>query len=397
MSHKEYTSPPAVLVVDDNPNNLEILGGFLQKEGMDVEFALDGKTALNWLENKPFDLILLDINMPGMDGYEVCSRIKGNPMLKETPIIFITANIDSESIIKGFESGAVDYITKPFIQNELLARVKSQLDIKKTKDKLLLYLSEIEDQNRNKKDSIEYARKIQKALLSSSSVKTESLPENFILLLPKDILSGDFYWHCKVNNNIVLTVMDCTGHGVPGALMSILGVALLNETVLHEKITEPDKILESLRKKMINSLGQNHENLKVKDTIEGTVITYNLETGVLDFSGAFNPLIHIHNNELKEIKGDKTPIGFYEWMGKFTRKTITIEKGDIIYLFSDGYIDQFGGPESKKIMSKRFRELLFKNHNLPLASQKAKLLDYLNNWKGDVEQTDDILVAGIRF
>jgi serine phosphatase RsbU (regulator of sigma subunit) len=137
--------------------------------------------------------------------------------------------------------------------------------------------------------------------------------------------------------------------------------------------------------------------IKVKDGMEGSVISYDPESGLLNFSGTCNPIIHIHDHELKEIKADRMSIGYYEWMGKFTLKTINIEKGDIIYLYSDGYVDQFGGTESKKIMSKRFREMLYKNHNLPLASQKAKLLDYLNNWKGDGEQTDDILLAGIRF
>ena len=335
--------------------------------------------------------------MPGMDGFEVCSLLKKNPSYSETPIIFITAKTDSESIIKGFESGAVDYITKPFIKSELLARVRLQVDIKKSKDKILLYLNKIEVQNRYMKDSIGYARKIQNSILSSSSVILADIPDNFILLLPKDIISGDFYWHCKLNNKIVLAVMDCTGHGVPGALMSILGVTLLNEIVLHENIMEPDKILESLRRKTISSLGQDQEAMKVKDGMDGSVINYDPDTGVLNFSGGFNPVIHIHNHEITVIKGDRLPIGYYERIGKFTLKTINIEKGDIIYLFSDGYKDQFGGPKSKKIMAGRFRELLLKFHDLPLIAQKTELLDYLNKWKGDEEQTDDILIVGIRF
>ena len=396
MTQEKYADRTTILIVDDNAKNLEVLGGFLKKEGMTVEFALDGSAALNWLEKCHFDVILLDIMMPGMNGYEVCSHIKSNPLTRETPVIFITAQTDTESIIKAFEYGAVDYITKPFIQSELLARIKSQAVIKKSNEKILLYIDKIEYQNRNIKGSLEYARNIQNALRSSSS-ELLSFSDTFILQLPKDIVSGDFYWHCKIEDKAILAVMDCTGHGVPGALMSILGTILLDEIILREKITEPDRILESLRTKIISSLGQDKNTLKVKDTMEGSVIRYDSAYDLLHFSGAFNSMIHIHNNKIKEIRGDRTPVGYYEWMGKFSLKTINIEKGDTVYLFSDGYMDQFGGPESKKIMSKRFREILLKYHRLPMASQKAELLDNLNKWMGEEEQTDDILIAGIRF
>jgi len=158
-----------------------------------------------------------------------------------------------------------------------------------------------------------------------------------------------------------------------------------------------DKILESLRKKLIRSLGQNQVIISVKDGIEGSIVNYNLESGVLLYAGTLNPIIHISDNKMNEIKADRIPIGFYEKQVNFSLKTINIKKGDIIYLFTDGYFDQFGGPDTKKIMSKRFSELLFKNHNLPLRSQKKKLIDYLKWWQKDEEQTDDILIVGIQF
>lgn len=394
---ENYSQPGSILVVDDNPRNLQVLGGLLQKEGMNVEFALDGNTALDWLAKKTFDLVLLDIMMPVMDGYQVCSLIKINPSTKDIPVIYITAKTDSESIVKGFETGGIDYITKPFIPSELLARVRSQLEIKQSKKKILLYLKEIEEKNRDLQDSIEYASNIQNAVLGGSSCKFTCWPDNFILYLPKDIVSGDFYWSCKVKDITVLAVMDCTGHGVPGALMSILGVTLLNEIVLHEGILQPDKILEYLRKKLIDALGQYHNKARIKDGMEGSVISFNTRSEILYYSGAFNPLYHIHNHELNLIKADKIPIGYFEREDKFTLKNIPIKKSDIIYLSSDGYFDQFGSAESKKIMSKNFMDLLAKNHNLPMSSQKKELISFLNHWKGDDEQTDDILVVGIKF
>ena len=397
MNPNEDNNAPAILVVDDNPNNLQVLGGFLKQEGLKVEFAMDGVSALEWLENKPFDLILLDIMMPGMDGYEVCSLIKKNPSWSEIPVIFITAKTDSESIVKGFNSGGVDYITKPFIQNELMARVKSQVDIKKSKEKILLYLREIENRNRNIRESIEYARTIQTAFLAASTSELTGLPESFILSQPKDIVSGDFYWHYNLNDTVILAVMDCTGHGVPGAFMSILGASILNEIIINTHIVQPDEILIHLREKIIQSLGQNKGTMKVKDGIDGCVIRFDPEAATLEFSGTFNPLILIHNHEISDIAGDRIPIGYFETMKNFSLKTIKIEKGDIIYMYSDGFIDQFGGPENKKIMSKRFKELLLEHHNLPMSVQKEKLIDFLKQWIGVREQTDDILVVGIRF
>jgi phosphoserine phosphatase RsbU/P len=387
----------SVLVVDDNPQNLQVLGGLLQRENMDVEFALDGKAALSWLDKKIFDLILLDIMMPGMDGYEVCKTIKNNPLHNEVPVIFITAKTDTESIIKGFETGGVDYITKPFIPNELLARVKSQVNIKKSKEEILTYLKEIEISNKNIKDSIEYARNIQKTVLKTSLAKIGDFPEYFILYLPKDIVSGDFYWYYRSDDSFILAVMDCTGHGVPGAFMSILGITLLNEIVVHKGIQKTDEILENLRSEIKYSLGQNQDKMRVKDGMDGAIINYNTKTGILGYSGAFNPLLLIHNSELIKIDPDRFPIGYYEKETRFSRREIKIEKNDIVYMFSDGYVDQFGGTEKRKIMYPAFKNLLLKIHELPLADQKTELQNYLNNWKKELEQTDDILVVGIRF
>lgn len=388
---------PVILIVDDNPKNLQVLGGLLQREGLDVEFALDGNTAVDWLRKKSFNLVLLDIMMPDMDGYEVCRIIKNDQGLKDLPVIFITAKTDTENIIKGFETGGVDYITKPFIPEELMARVRSQIHIQKSKEKILSYTKEIEIKNRNIKDSIEYARNIQKAVMDNAVTQTTIVPENFVLYLPKDIVSGDFYRYYMVGDICILAVMDCTGHGVPGAFMSILGITLLNEIILYDRILSPEKILESLRDKIMNSLAQNEDKTIVKDGIEGSVVSYDTKRRILSYAGSFNPMLYIHENNMEVIKADRIPIGYFEKKGKFTLKSIQVEKGDIIYLYTDGYIDQFGGPEIRKIMTKGFMVLLQKNHSMPMASQKSVLLDFLNHWKSNMDQIDDILVVGIRF
>jgi sigma-B regulation protein RsbU (phosphoserine phosphatase) len=397
MNKETEYSRSSVLIVDDNVKNLQVLGEFLKMEGLSVEFSVDGASALKWLEKKKFDLILLDIMMPDMDGYEVCSIIKKTPAICDIPIIFITANTEPESIVKGFETGAVDYISKPFIHKELLIRVKTQLKIRKSQEQIIHYLNEIEEKNKNINDSIEYARYIQEAIIGSSDVNMRFLPENFVLNMPKDILSGDFYWINKIGDKIVIAVMDCTGHGVPGALMSILGITLLNEIVIDEKVISPEKILESLRKKIVDTLGERQGYGRIKDGIEGTVICFDQGSGELEFSGSFNPLIVAKAGEISVIKSDKLPIGYYEVKGNFTLTRIKLEPKDTIYMFSDGLIDQFGGPSNKRFMLKYLMELLLSNNYKTMARQKEVVTDTLNVWKGDAVQTDDILLMGIRF
>ena len=179
--------------------------------------------------------------------------------------------------------------------------------------------------------------------------------------------------------------------------MSILGITLLNEIILYDRILSPEKILESLRDKIMNSLAQDEDKTIVKDGIEGSVVSYDTKRRILSYAGSFNPMLYIHENNMEVIKADRIPIGYFEKKGNFSLKSTKIKKGDIIYLFTDGYIDQFGGPEIRKIMTKGFMVLLQKNHSLPMVSQKYVLLDFLNKWKSDLDQIDDILVVGIRF
>jgi phosphoserine phosphatase RsbU/P len=395
---EEYPNIPAsILIVDDNLENIQVLGGLIKSEGYNVEFALDGYGALDWIKKKKFDIILLDINMPGMDGYEVCSHIKNDPDNKEIPVIFLTANTGSESLIRGFETGGIDYITKPFIKSELLARLQSQVKIKKASDQIRYYLGEIETKNKRILESIDYARYIQNAVLGSYETNSGFLPEHFILYLPKDIISGDFYRFYQINNIIIAAILDCTGHGVPGALMSILGITLLNEIVLQESITEPDRILDRLKEKLIRSLGQKQGFSGIKDGIEGAVINFNPVSRILQYSGSFNPLILVRNNEIIEIKGDRVSIGFSDSDKTFSSKEIEIKENDTVYLYSDGFVDQLGGEENKRFMIKRFKELVLQIKNKSMNEQKQLFFENFIAWKGDSDQTDDVLVFGICF
>lgn len=388
---------PSILIVDDNIDNIQVLGSTLKPEGYQLEFATEGIAALDLINNDKFDLILLDINMPGINGFEVCSRIKGSEATKDLPVIFITANTDKESLINGFNAGGVDYITKPFLKHELLARVKTQLNMKKARDNIESYAKEIETKNKNIQQSVNYAGLIQHALFRIGKCDYVFLPESFILFLPKEIIGGDFYRFYETDRGFISAVMDCTGHGVPGALMSVLGVTLIDEIVLQDKILRPDLILNRLTEKLMLSLDQNEGKTFIRDGIEGLIINFNRDSFTLSFSGSFNNLLILREREIIEIIADKISIGYGLNKPIFRHEEVAIRKGDCVYLFSDGYADQFGGVNNKKFMVKRFKELLLDISHESMIKQKELLLDTLINWGGDIEQTDDIIVIGYRF
>lgn len=396
-SHKTDLPKPNILMVDDTPKNLQVLGNMLKNETYNVEFAMSGSTALEWVQKKDFDLILLDVMMPEMDGFEVCAEIKSNPAKSHIPVIFITAKTDTESIVKGFKLGAVDYVAKPFIKDELLARVRTQIELKRSRDEISGNLKEIKNKNKLITYSIQYARSIQTTLLKACQVESDLFSEHFCITLPKDIVSGDFPWSQRIDNKILVGVFDCTGHGVPGAFMSMLGITFLNEIVIGEKIVEPHIILNRLREKVIEALGQKGICAEVRDGLDGSMISYDLKSKTLISSGAFNPMYLIRDNKIIEFKGDRMPLSYHDNISDFSCQKIKIRRNDLIYLFTDGYVDQFGGYREKKFQRSQFRDVLLRNHKNPLAVQKQMLLDTYHKWKGNKEQVDDITIVGLKL
>lgn len=386
-----------VLIIDDEPIARESLEALLLGENYELHFAANGADGLQKAKALHPDAILLDVMMPGMDGFEVCKRIKNDPLNEETPVIFLTAKIDTESIVNAFDLGAVDYVIKPFNQKELIARVKTQIEIKLSRDEIANNLREIEYKNKLISYGIQYAHTIQVAVLKASQNGSELFREMFCLLLPKDIVSGDFYWFHRIENKTLVGVFDCTGHGIPGAFMSMLGVTLLNETVIREKITEPHLILNRLREKIIVALGQKGIISEVKDGMDGSIISYDLTNKTLVYSGAFNRLYLIRYNRIIELKGDRMPLSYYPRMSDFSSHEIKTRKDDRIYLFTDGYCDQFGGQNQKKFGWAQFKEVLIRYHKDSFDLQKQKLLDSYFKWSGKEEQVDDITVLGMKL
>lgn len=259
---------------------------------------------------------------------------------------------------------------------------------------------QIARQNENIKSSINYAKRIQEAMLHKSDLSENQLPNSFVLFRPRDSVSGDFYWVSELKNwydpDVVIAAVDCTGHGIPGAFMSMIGINALN-TIIGQGIAESDQILNALDKEIRSALQQ--ETTGNKDGMDVALCIYRKEKGILEFSGAKNPLVYIQDGALTQVKGDVHPIGGNKPKGTFSFKkhNIPIDEPTTIYLYSDGFQDQFGGEKNTKFMSKHFKSLLLEIHDKPMPEQKAILEQTLNEWMDGQKQTDDILVMGIRL
>ena len=250
-------------------------------------------------------------------------------------------------------------------------------------------------------DSIRYAKRIQEAILPPDNYVRRLMPDSFVLYKPKDIVSGDFYWFDQSETGrVFFAAVDCTGHGVPGAFMSIVGHNLLKQIMSKHVDKSPAKILDELSKGVRETLHQrNFEESTSKDGMDITLCSIDKKTNELEFSAAFNPLYLVRNGEIFEIKGNKFSVGIYleKESRNFTNHKLKLQKGDVVYIFSDGYADQFGGPRGKKFMQNQFRNLLFDIHRKPMPEQKRILDSTIEHWRGNEDQVDDILVMGFRM
>lgn len=244
-------------------------------------------------------------------------------------------------------------------------------------------------------DSIHYALRIQTALLPSLELFSEKV-DHFVLYKPRDIVSGDFYWVAEIGPRIMIISADCTGHGVPGAFMSMLGVSFLNEIILNKGIIQPDQVINHLREDIIHALKQKDSESEIKDGMDICVCLLDPEKRSLQFAGAFCPLWILSKGELTEIKGDKMPVAIHETMKPFTNHWIDLKQGDTFYIFSDGFVDQFGGPNQKKYLSKNFKVTLRDLQAKTMYDQGAELDRIFEEWRKDVEQIDDVTVIGVR-
>ena len=285
------------------------------------------------------------------------------------------------------------------IYNRLKITNRQKLLIQEKNGELANQKSIVDEKNTEIIDSIRYAERIQHALLKWEENISNNHPEHFILFKPKDILSGDFYWALEKENYWYVAVADCTGHGVPGAMLTMLGSSFLNEINQGMKLLSPAEILNRLRDKITHELGQFGGEGESKDGMDISLIRIDLQTLKAEWAGANNPLWILKNGEQEiiEIKGDRQPIGYFEYAQPFQNNQVQLGKGDLIYLFSDGFADQFGGEIGKKFKYKPFKKLLISLQEMPIGSHKKDLENHFISWMGDYQQVDDVCIIGVRL
>jgi serine phosphatase RsbU (regulator of sigma subunit) len=281
------------------------------------------------------------------------------------------------------------------------------------KDEISLQKHIVEEKHREISDSINYAKRIQTALLTSQEYWDAISPENFVIWRPKDVVSGDFHWAYQIsignkhlltqNDMVVWCAADCTGHGVPGAFMSMLGMSFLNEIVIENVNLKPADILNKLRKKIISALEHGGKgNIEQKDGMDMALCVWHRGNNLLEYAGANNPVWIIRAvkdtkaHEIIELKPNRMPVGFHYETKDFTSQKFQLQTGDAIYVFTDGFVDQFGGPEGKKYKSKKFKEMLLSIQHFNMKDQALMINREFNNWKGNNEQIDDLCLIGIK-
>jgi serine phosphatase RsbU (regulator of sigma subunit)/ligand-binding sensor domain-containing protein len=349
------------------------------------------KLIIGALKPGNYELKIKTINSYGVES----SEVKNLTIIVKVPILqskwayagyFVVLIILVVLLIR-IRTRALLRINREYKERELIAK------------RVELQKEELTIKNKNITDSINYARRIQLAMMPSVKLFSSIFPDSFVLHMPKDIVSGDFYWMNKVGNKVFFSAVDCTGHGVPGAFMSIIGVELFRRITENEKVSTPAEVLNNLSENFERIFGDVDE-MKLRDGMDLAFCALNEEQTVLEFSGAFNPLYIVRDNSIMEIKGDRHSVGVYEEddnVMSFNNHVVPLNDGDIIYIFTDGFADQFGGPEGKKYKYRRFRHLLLALHQLPLEQQKEFLRKSILEWKGNLDQVDDILVMGLRI
>jgi sigma-B regulation protein RsbU (phosphoserine phosphatase) len=399
-----------ILIADDSELSYKMIAEFLllEKDKVELFYAENGQQACDMATEIIPDMILMDVIMPEMNGIAAVRYLRAQEKTAEIPIIVLSA---TESLNSAYEAGANDFILKPFRKYELLIKVRSGLnllqkirEINFQKDELKIRHEEvlqqrdrISRQQQDILDDINYSKRIQKAILPTDKCMRETFPEHFILNLPKNIVSGDFYWLGEYEKNTILAVADCTGHGVSGAFMTMAGTAFLNEILSSGNITGPADILFRLRGLVTKLLKQKGEAGEAADGMDISVVMLNEKHSSLRFAGANNPFYLIRDEEVTIVKGDRMPIGIHLNFDKsFTDHSLEMRSGDMIYLFTDGYADQFGGPKNKKFRYHQFQELLLAISKLTMDEQKKTLHRTITDWKGKNDQVDDILILGFR-
>lgn len=426
-----------VLIIEDDKIVATMLKELLTNFGYEVVCVVDSaeQALIDFGLYQPH-IVLVDIHLSGvMTGIDFVHEVK---KIGSVPIIYLSAYIDDEIIGKIKETYPVGYIRKPFENHELKVTMEIavhsylqiQKNLKKLQDEIAMNAMQInelvetnnhlvsatfrerslrkelevtkdakriiEEQNKKIQDSINYSLKIQQSIIPSHNAFQLALNNYFVFYRPKDVVSGDFPWLFERDEFVYFAAIDCTGHGVPGAMMSMIGYLLLNAIVKEGESKTPSEILKLLHESVVSTLKQDQDVKNSSDGMDASLCRIDMKKKQLLFSGAHLPLLHLRNDELNIYKGDKFPVGGMQYRNKnaYTDNLIELEIGDKIFVYSDGIIDQIGGEENRKWMSSGLKEFIVQNRNCSMDSFHDKIAQYFESYKGDNKQIDDVLLIG---
>ncbi|MFH0758422.1 MAG: SpoIIE family protein phosphatase [Bacteroidota bacterium] len=404
----------SILYIDESEQNLISFKSDFS-EDYHIYTATSGGAGLEIIEQRTIQLVITGQRLPDMNGIEFLEKVL--ILYPDCMRMIMTGTSDKDAIIHAYNMGNIfRYVAKPWKREDLKMSIDSAMEVYNLKiqnrslinymedvkrnleQKVMERTRKIEQQREKITDSLHYASRIQKALMLPSEELDKIMPSHFVLNKPKDIVSGDFYWVSNNSDRLIIAVADCTGHGVPGAFMSILGISLLNEIVNTLGALRANDILNELRGQIIKALGQTGQRDEAKEGMEMALCVVDFKHRMVQFSGAFRPMYLISEGELSIINGDRMPIGIYgEEQESFSNKDVPYKENDMIYLFTDGYVDQIGGLDRKTFKSGRLRKLLKEICHRPLQEQKSILREEHEIWRAGREQIDDILILGIKL
>src|ERR1700739_1296115 len=403
----KYTSELKILFLEDDIDDVHLIERSLRKSNFlyKVAHASNREEFIVNLASFSPDIILSDHSLPQFDSLSALQIVREN--YSHIPFVLVTGSVSEEFAVKCIKSGAEDYVLKdnlirlPSIIESAISKKNLKTEnslVKKLNSKLKTANEVIAQKNKDITDSITYARRIQRAILPDKWQLSKYFPESFILYKPKDIISGDFYWFEEHSDKLIIAVGDCTGHGVPGALLSMIGYHLLKNTVYLKNLTDPASILNEMSNGFYHVFDLDKHDEPINDGMDISICSIDKKNRTLLFSSARRPLYIIKNGKLTEVKGSAVPIGGSQYeRHPYKNQEFNIEKGDKFYMFTDGFADQFGGHQRKKLKTIGFKDLLLSLSSQNMSLNKKALKEHLNAWKRDEEQTDDILIVGFEI
>lgn len=393
-----------ILVLEDNPADAELIKRELKTAGMqfNMQVVSDRINFVKGLTDFVPDIILSDHSLSSFNSLEAFSIVKKDH--EDIPFIIVTGAASEEFAVICMKAGVKDYILKKNLKRlpSAIEHVFESDSSSRIKEKILVLektlqcaFHEIEEKTRMITESFTYAKKLQNALLPEKDQLSRYFQEWFILNEAKNVVSGDFCWFQKVDNKLVFVVGDCTGHGVSGALMSVVAAGFLDKIVNEKKITKPAEILRNLN----IGISRFFKDQSTLDGIDIAICSINLKTNFIEFSGANRPIWIMRTSGLDEIGATRLHVGgiMISESKLYESHYLQAFKGDVLYFFSDGILNQFGGANGKKLTGKKFKAVLSSISGIQLQDQKIILKKFINEWKGDNAQVDDILVAGLKI